>query len=105
MLDQGNKCRRDQQFVGNRIEQDPQSRNLTSLSGQVAVQQIRQGSCQEDQCRDEHVVLGQQNCNQQRNSEYADQSQRVRKIHGPDSSTGGGVAGPKFWYKGAGRYA
>jgi hypothetical protein len=80
-LYEGNKCCGNEQLVRDRIEENANCCNLTTLSGQISVEQIRQGCRQKDKRGNDHVILGQEEYNQQWNRKNTDQGQCGRKIH------------------------
>src|SRR5262245_9946257 len=80
-LNERDKGGRNKKLVGDRVQQYSQSRHLSPLSGQVAIQQVRERCGQEDRGGHLHVVLGQENGYQYGNQEYATERQGIRQIH------------------------
>jgi hypothetical protein len=73
-LHKGNKCGRDQQLIRYGIQKDADCCNLTSLSGQVAIQEIGKGSRHKNERGDKHVIFSQKQNDQQRDGEDTDES-------------------------------
>jgi hypothetical protein len=73
-LNEGNERCRNQQLVCDRIQENAKCCNLTPLSGQIAVEEIRQRCRKENECGNDHVILGQEEDNQQWDRKNTDQS-------------------------------
>jgi hypothetical protein len=96
-LHERDQCRRDQQLVGDRIEQRPHGRDLLPAARQVAIQQIRRRGGQENRQRQEAIadykprylqaeMLLHERRHQHRHEEDAQQCQQIRQVHSDPST-------------------
>ena len=90
---QGNECGGDEQFVGDRIEQDAEGGYLQATPREIAVRPVGEGGKKKNQNPPKFKMHGespnfqvrtarQQNDDQHWDEEYPQQCQRVREVHG-----------------------